>query len=361
MWSGAPWTSACAATANRETVRAVPAAPADVIARALKRQTPEGMVQRRDAQLRPVAVFRQCHRRHQPLVHIGQKGVVDLQMEPGIDNRPVFLVQGVGQSEQKALLVVVMFVSGIGQRARRRHHRQKALYIPNRRNTGLQVVDVPLQLGLAAICDQSGHHGPDRRRGVAQHLPVVFAVELGKRFAVAPADCIAHRIGRFLRAHRLPLDAAQAVVNVERPVDRLAVFAVAHDVHSGFGLKAHRLGDRFGQARVVGVAVPGLVALLLFQELDQRRRPDQTADMAHWNAFGLRRHCSLQPDCRSGADNLPARPNVNRQPMFRAGWSMPTGAEFRRTPGSGPATPRAASAACRAPSRRLPPAHPAPR
>ena len=108
-----------------EGVRAVPASPADVIARALLGNAAQRMVERVDAKLRPVAVLRLAHRRHHPLVHVGQEGVVDLHIEAGIDDRLVFLVQAVGEREQQRLLVGVVLVLGAGQRARRRHHRQE--------------------------------------------------------------------------------------------------------------------------------------------------------------------------------------------------------------------------------------------
>ncbi len=84
-----------------EGVRPVPAAPADVIARALRRDTVERVIERVDAHLRPGAVLGMRHRRHHLLVHVGQEGIVDLHVEAGIDDRLVFLVQAVGEREQQ--------------------------------------------------------------------------------------------------------------------------------------------------------------------------------------------------------------------------------------------------------------------
>ena len=80
-----------------EGVRSVPAAPADVIARTLRRDAFERVIERVDAQLGPVAVLGMGHRRHHFLVHVRQEGVVDLHVEAGLDDRPVFLVQAVGE------------------------------------------------------------------------------------------------------------------------------------------------------------------------------------------------------------------------------------------------------------------------
>ena len=84
------------------------------------------MIERVDAQLRPAPVIGGAHRRHHALEHVGQEGVVDLDVEAGIDDRLVFLVQRVGEREQEGLLVFIMLVLGARQRARGRHDRQEA-------------------------------------------------------------------------------------------------------------------------------------------------------------------------------------------------------------------------------------------
>ena len=67
--------------------------------------------------MRSCAQARYCacaHRRHHLFVHVGQEGVVDLHIQAGIDDRLVFLVQAVGEREQQASLVRIMFVLGAG-------------------------------------------------------------------------------------------------------------------------------------------------------------------------------------------------------------------------------------------------------
>ena len=73
-------------------MRAVPAAPADVIARAFLGDAAQRVIERVDADLRPAQIVRIRHRRHHALVHIRQKGIVDLHIEPGVDDGLVFFV-----------------------------------------------------------------------------------------------------------------------------------------------------------------------------------------------------------------------------------------------------------------------------
>ena len=53
-------------------------------------------------------------------MHIGQKGIVDLHIQPGIDDRLVFLVQRFGEREQLALFVRVVLDLCTGEGARGR-------------------------------------------------------------------------------------------------------------------------------------------------------------------------------------------------------------------------------------------------
>ena len=116
---------------------------------------------------------------------------------------------------------------------------------------GLEVVDVALERRLARIGDRPD---ADRFRDGRRRLAgIELGIELGEARAVGAAR---ERIGA--RLDRPPLEAAQALDHVLRPADRLAELAVAHHVDAGFGLPAHHLGDRVGEAFVVGA--PGRTA-----------------------------------------------------------------------------------------------------
>src|SRR5205807_1027807 len=67
---------------------------------------------------------------------------------------------------------------------------------------------------------------------------------------------------------------------------RLAEFAVARRVDADLGLPRHNFGNGTLQAVLVGLLVIGLPALLSADELQQRRRTDEAADVGSENALG---------------------------------------------------------------------------
>jgi hypothetical protein len=81
-------------------------------------------------------------------------------------------------------------------------------------------------------------------------------------------------------------------VDIESPVDRFAVLAVAHDVDARFGLKPHRLGNRVGEAFFERRLVVGLFVANFFQIRNHGRRPHQAADMAYNDAMIRPQHIS---------------------------------------------------------------------
>src|SRR5207253_3565710 len=89
------------------------------------------------------------------------------------------------------------------------------------------------------------------------------------------------------------LETAQTLKHVLRPADRFAELAVADNVDTGLRLPPHDLGDRFGQAAVMGHLVETGTLLLRAQKFPQLRRPDQAADMRGKNAIGAALHAEL--------------------------------------------------------------------
>src|SRR6516164_9817692 len=78
-----------------------------------------------------------------------------------------------------------------------------------------------------------------------------------------------------------PGKAGEPLVDIEGPVDRFAIFAVAYDVNARFGLKPHRLGDRVSEAFFERCLVVGFFVPDFFQIRNHGRRPHQAADMAY--------------------------------------------------------------------------------
>ena len=97
-------------------------AVAGVVAHALGRNAAQRVVQELDAGGRPFAALGEIDLRvHRPVAR--QLRIVDLQDEAGVDDRPVFLVQRVGQRHPELPVGLVIFVGvpigEVGRRDRR--------------------------------------------------------------------------------------------------------------------------------------------------------------------------------------------------------------------------------------------------
>src|SRR5262249_23363659 len=101
---------------------------------------------------------------------------------------------------------------------------------------------------------------------------------------------------------RPALESAQALEHILRPADRFAELAVAHHVDAGVGLVAHDLADGLRQALLIGRSVERLAALLEPQEVKQRLRPDEAADVAGEDAVRATLHNGFMPRCGCAVD-----------------------------------------------------------
>ena len=249
-------------------VRRVKAAPADVIADAVLRQAGDGVVERVDAHRGPFAILRQLGGGKRHVVHVGQKRVVDLHHQPGIDYRLVFLAQRLGELEQELLVVLVIFVFVAGHRACRRHDRQKGIGHRGAPQRRFEDGDVFLQRRLAAVADRT-----DANDGAALRQLLggeIFSVKIGKQLLIAPRA--ARRLDRAL------LDTAEAVEHVERPAAEFAELAVADDVDAGLALAPDHRGDAVGEAAIEG----GLIDFdAVVDRLDVVRKPGRANEAAH--------------------------------------------------------------------------------
>ena len=237
--------------------------------------------------MRICAQARYCawrHRRHHLLVHVGQEGVVDLHIEAGIDDGLVFLVQAVRERAQQALLVGIMLVLGVRQRARRRHHRQERGRNLHLGDGGFEVGDIALDPNVR-IAERVVDHEAGSEALAQAGNAIVFRIEFRERDTVLPAAGGRHGILGLFRGEQPGGDAAQAVVHVKSPIAALAEFAVTDDVDAGVGLLADDLVDRLLEAGLVCRLVVGLPIFDLVQELDELRRPHQAADMGGQDAI----------------------------------------------------------------------------
>jgi hypothetical protein len=104
-----------------------------------------------DAQRRPFAEVFDRLIRERDVVHIGQERVVDLQIQPGIDDGGVFLAQSVGKREKELLVGLVELVLVARHRARGGNDRQKSGGDFHRRECRLEIVDVAPDRGLSLV------------------------------------------------------------------------------------------------------------------------------------------------------------------------------------------------------------------
>src|SRR5581483_1825484 len=272
-------------------MRRVPASPADVIADAILRQAFDGMIDRFYPQLGPFAIIAQGHGRHEALVSVRKKRVVNLHAQPGVQNSFVFFAAGFGQRPEQRLIVGIIFVLVNGERAARRNYGQEAIDYVDLCERGFEVRDVALDLRVADIAD--GRVADSCNRGAADLKALggeIFGVELREILEITAAAHRDQRIFLLFRCGRAFGEASDALVNVEGPIAGLAVFAVADDVHSRFGLTADDAGDGIGEAgRERGFVV--ILALFDFLEIwEQFGRTNQAADVSGQDSVGSRGH-----------------------------------------------------------------------
>jgi len=94
-----------------EHVRTMPAAPADMVTDPIFGQPLQGMVQGIDPDLGPAPVlFHRATLGHDGIVFMGEHGIVHLQIESGLDYRPVFLALGVGDGEHQFLVRGIVLI-----------------------------------------------------------------------------------------------------------------------------------------------------------------------------------------------------------------------------------------------------------
>src|SRR5918996_5661128 len=93
----------------------MPATPANVVADSILRDTLQCTVQRLDAQHRVAPVLLEARPWVQHVPRPGQSGVVELQDETGIYDRPIFLTHRAGDRLEEGLSVRVVAVLGAAE------------------------------------------------------------------------------------------------------------------------------------------------------------------------------------------------------------------------------------------------------
>ena len=259
------------------------------------------VVQRVDAQLRPRAVLLHRRGRDHEVVGPGQERVVDLQDQPGVEDRLVLDPQRVGDRVDELLLGRVRALRPAHARdARRRDDRQEAPDDVDLGQPGLDVVDVALQLGLPRVRQRAGALPAARAlvlEALARHVLRVEVRELDHVLGLGHG-----RRGEVVG--RPVLEAAHPVQDVRGPVDRLAELAVADDVDPGVGLVADDVDHRLAQhALVLGlVERPAVTARL--EDAPELRRAHEAPHVRGQDAIGVVHPSSVQPPTRDRIGEL---------------------------------------------------------
>ena len=239
-------------------VRPMPAAPAQMEADAVLRQAAECVIERLDPDHRKLLVV--LHRRL-GIDHVPSRGggrVVELQDQPGIQDRLIFLAQGLGAGVQELFVGFVIFIRDpISAAGRDSGH--KPLLDPGSFEGGLEICDVGGDLGVARVGEWAD---ADRAAGGPRsHPDARLAVGISRRepHAVPPIGGAGQRDFPGAGALRRPgiqgrpaqLEPAQTTERVVPPcaitdsvTHRFAQLAVAGNIDTELALMAHDIRHR---------------------------------------------------------------------------------------------------------------------
>ena len=262
---------------NVEVVRALVVAPAQMQPRRTGRHIRQRVVERLDLLFGLLEEFRFGQILEAGVARHREVGAVELHHDAGAGDGLVFLPHGIGDGADiggVGRIVAIGLERGDHARGGRRHERIGRL---RRRDRRLEVGNVLLHRVVVADLDVTDAAQP------AEHHR---ADEL--HHALAEIGIIRHVAIRF-RRERLAAETGEALLDVGRVAD-LAGLAVTDDIDADRHLVrddlAHRLRDL---AIEIGMIV-GLVLILLHQQIDQRLRPRQAADMGRQDAIRAELH-----------------------------------------------------------------------
>jgi hypothetical protein len=199
--------------------------------------------------------------------------VIDLEDEARVDDRPVLRLHRVGERPEVLLFrpVVVIGTLQLDRSGRDGGDEGFLEALPLQRR--LEVGDVGLDRGGAAVRDGAGAHRVRHRRRTALRAALDLAVGVGEPPAVAAPGRAAATAGQIVAS----LEAGETIGDVLGKA-RFRVLAVARDVDPALGLHPHRPGHKTGQGRTFAIAERRAVRLSP-EDLDQLRRPDEAPDV----------------------------------------------------------------------------------
>ena len=262
------------------------------------------MVQRLDANHgeSPVVFHRRLGVHHVPV--LGDRRIVELQDQPRVDDRPVFLAHRIGAGVQQFLVGLVVRV-GDPRGAARGDRTHEALLDARRLHRRLEVGDVGRDRVVAGIGDRPD---ADRRRrsrpggdaglgiGVGRGEPAAIpAVAEAGQHDLAGAGPARRRIERAGAGRKI--ESAEAAPGVAPPRavlhalgHRLAELAVTGDVDAEIALTADDLRHRRPQRLLERRLIDRFAGLVGAVRRDQPVRARQAADMAGRDMVGAGFH-----------------------------------------------------------------------
>ena len=170
-------------------MRAVPAAPAQVITNAIFGDPNEGVIQRFDAHHAVPLVRVETHRDADAVPQRRQPRIVDLQLKAGGRDHLVFGLERVGEREHELVLRAVVLVRSTDFDAGRRGGRQKRVGDRKSIERVAQRVDLALKRLLADVLNRSA---AQERHATRRHLIGYGARLLEQR---AARECLAVKVG----------------------------------------------------------------------------------------------------------------------------------------------------------------------
>ena len=219
-----------------------------------------------------------------------QPRIVDLQHEPGVDDREVLDTHRLSDRGQIVAMRCVVLVPPEAARARRRHERLERRIIGER---ALQVGDVGLQLFLTDVGHRPRAHELLERGDAAGVLLEVLVVEARKVF-----DLLAPRRGK----ERIAVvfgEAPEAVFDVREETD-LAHLAVGDDIDAALDLAVHAIGDGIVHLALEGGVVVRPPGFLVTHHLEQLGRSRQAPDVGRDDPLRAAMHVRLPSTTLSG-------------------------------------------------------------
>ena len=228
-------------------MRAVPGAPAEMVAHAILRNAGKRVIERVDADFHTPPIFGDARLRLDHIPCIRQTRIVDLQDEAGIDHRAVLIAQRVRYREHEFFLSRVVFVEDVMiEPACREHADERLLGAVGSLERVAENLDLAFDgVGRAALDGTVHHHlgrGKEPRlfSGHAEHRAGAVHGGVEPRESVTFAGLLPRR-GEFAGPQR-PRRHAGELLPVIREVPVVPEFAVTDATDADLHLFADNLG-----------------------------------------------------------------------------------------------------------------------